>query len=65
MRPPIGVPGPTWQTVSIAWSELDRPTWGATASFLSVAETKLQAIDWGVSSATTAFEIQIDDVEMY
>jgi peptidoglycan/xylan/chitin deacetylase (PgdA/CDA1 family) len=56
---------PTWQTVSIAWTELDRPTWGATASLLSVAKTKLQAIDWGVSNATTAFEIQIDDVEMY
>jgi hypothetical protein len=56
---------PGWTTVTIPWTELNRPTWGATASLLTVAEEKLQAIDWGVSNMASSFEIFIDDVEMY
>jgi len=55
----------SWQTVSIPWTGLDRPTWGATATLTEVAKTKLQAIDWGVSNTASSFEVFIDDVEMY
>lgn len=55
----------TWQTVSISWAELNRPTWGATASLTTAAKGKLQAIDWGVSDMTSGFEIFIDDVQLY
>ena len=56
---------PAWQTVAIPWADLNRPTWGATASLPALARTKLQAIDWGVSNMTTRFEIYLDDVELY
>jgi hypothetical protein len=56
---------PTWQTVTIPWTELTRPSWGATTSLMNVARGKLQAIDWGVSNMASSFEIFIDDVEMY
>lgn len=55
----------SWQTISIPWAELNKPTWGATATLTAVARAKLQAIDWGVSNMTTSFDIQIDDVELY
>ncbi len=55
----------SWQTVQISFAELNRPTWGATASFTAVAKKKLQAIDWGVSNMTSRFEIFIDDIELY
>jgi hypothetical protein len=54
-----------WQTVSIPWTALNRPTWGETTSLTAVAKEKLQAIDWGVSNMASSFEIYIDDVEMY
>ena len=53
------------QTVSFPWDQLDKPTWGTTASLPAVARTKLQAIDWGVSNAASRFDISIDDVELY
>ena len=56
---------PTWQTVSIAWADLNRPTWGATSSLTAVAKGKLQAIDWGISNTATSFELFIDDIELY
>lgn len=54
-----------WTTVQIPFAELNRPTWGATASLTAPARKKLQAIDWGVSNLTSRFEIWIDDVELY
>lgn len=56
---------PAWQTVSLTWADLTRPTWGATAPLMNIAKAKLQAIDWGVSNTASTFEIFIDDVEMY
>ncbi len=55
----------TWQTVNIAWTELNRPTWGTTASLTALARAKLQAIDWGVSNTASAFDVYIDDIELY
>jgi hypothetical protein len=55
----------SWQTVSIAWADLKKPTWGATTSLPAVAVGKLQAIDWGVSDKTTSFEIFLDDIELF
>jgi hypothetical protein len=54
-----------WQTVSIAWTELAKPTWGTTMSLPSLAVAKLQAIDWGVSDKASSFEIFLDDIELY
>jgi hypothetical protein len=55
----------TWTTVSIPWAELGKPTWGATAALPALAVGKLQAIDWGISNMTTAFDIYLDDIELY
>ena len=54
-----------WTTVQIPWSGLDKPTWGATATLSAVATGKLQAIDFGVSDKTSAFDVMIDDVALY
>lgn len=54
-----------WTTVSIPFAELNRPTWGATTQLTAVAKGKLQAIDWGVTNMASAFDIYIDDIELY
>ncbi|MCA9640543.1 MAG: polysaccharide deacetylase family protein [Myxococcales bacterium] len=54
-----------WQTVEIRWSDFDKPTWGPTTALSAVAVKKLQAIDWGISDKATAFELFIDDVELF
>jgi hypothetical protein len=56
---------PGWQTVSIPWADLGRPTWGDTMSLTAVAKEKLQAIDWGITIAASSFEIFLDDIELY
>ncbi len=56
---------PEFQTVSITWAELNMPTWGATSTLTSVAQDKLQALDWGISNMATSFEVFIDDVELF
>ena len=55
----------TWQTVQIAFSELSSPTWGDTTGLTSVAQGKLQAIDWGISNMASSFEVYLDDIELY
>jgi len=60
----ISVPS-SWQTVSIMFSELERPTWGDTMSLPAVAVGKLQAIDWGISNTATTFDVSIDDIELF
>jgi hypothetical protein len=55
----------SWQTVSIAWADFDKPTWGATTSLTAVAKTKLQAIDFGVSNTAASFDLELDDLELY
>jgi len=55
----------TWQTVSIEFSALNRPTWGSTTNLSSPATGKLQAIDWGISNAASSFEIYLDDIELF
>ena len=54
-----------WTTVSITFAELNRPTWGATTMLTAVAKGKLQAIDWGVTDKASAFDIWLDDIELY
>ena len=54
-----------WTTVSITFAELGRPTWGATTMLTAVAKGKLQAIDWGVTDKASAFDIWLDDIELY
>jgi hypothetical protein len=60
----IAVTG-SWQTVSIAWAEFDKPTWGATTTLTAVAKNKLQAIDFGVSNTASTFDLELDDLELY
>jgi len=55
----------SWQTVSIEFNQLDRPTWGATTSLSSPAVGKLQAIDWGISNTASTFEVLLDDIELF
>ena len=55
----------SWQTVSIPWADLQKPTWGMTTSLPAVAKTKLQALDFGVADTATSFDISIDDIELY
>ncbi len=54
-----------WSTVSVEWTMLNKPTWGATMNLAAPALTKLQAIDWGVSDKATNFEIFLDDIELF
>jgi hypothetical protein len=54
-----------WTTVSIPFTELNRPTWGATTMLTALAKGKLQAIDWGVTNMASSFDIQLDDIELY
>jgi peptidoglycan/xylan/chitin deacetylase (PgdA/CDA1 family) len=54
-----------WTTVSITFAELNRPTWGATTMLTALAKGKLQAIDWGVTDKASAFDIWLDDIELY
>jgi peptidoglycan/xylan/chitin deacetylase (PgdA/CDA1 family) len=54
-----------WTTVSITFAELNKPTWGATTMLTAVAKGKLQAIDWGVTDKASAFDIWLDDIELY
>jgi peptidoglycan/xylan/chitin deacetylase (PgdA/CDA1 family) len=54
-----------WTTVSITFAELNRPTWGATTMLTAVAKGKLQAIDWGVTDKASAFDVWLDDIELY
>jgi peptidoglycan/xylan/chitin deacetylase (PgdA/CDA1 family) len=56
---------PEWHTVEIPWSAFERPTWGATVDLEAPALAQLQAIDWGITGAATAFELDLDDVELY
>jgi hypothetical protein len=56
---------PDWQTVSITWAQFMPPTFGMTPLATTLALTKLQALDFGVSIATTDFDIWIDDIELY
>jgi Polysaccharide deacetylase len=55
----------SWQTVSIAWADFDKPTWGATTSLPALAKSKLQAIDWGIANTASSFDISLDDIELY
>ncbi len=55
----------SWQTVSIAWADFDKPTWGATTSLTAVAKGKLQALDFGVANTASSFDISLDDLELY
>jgi len=54
-----------WQTISIAWTDLMKPTWGDTATLTQLALGKMQAIDWGVSNMATTFDFDLDDIELY
>jgi peptidoglycan/xylan/chitin deacetylase (PgdA/CDA1 family) len=56
---------PDWQTVEIPWSALRKPTWGDTVGLEAPALGKLQAVDWGVTASATAFELDLDDIELY
>jgi hypothetical protein len=56
---------PDWQEVSIAWRDFAPPAWGATAGLTQLAVGKLQAIDWGTTSAAIHFEIFLDDISLY
>jgi len=56
---------PDWQTVSLAWADFNRPSWGATTEVAGLALTKMQAIDWSVSDLASSFEVFIDDIELY
>jgi hypothetical protein len=56
---------PTWQTVEVPFTSLDKPTWGATTNLTAVAVRKLQALDWGISNTATSFEVFLDDIELY
>ena len=54
-----------WQTVSIAWADFGKPTWGDTATLSQIALGKMQAIDWGVSNMATSFDFDLDDIELF
>ncbi|HXI58699.1 MAG TPA: polysaccharide deacetylase family protein [Polyangia bacterium] len=54
-----------WQTVSIPWAMFMAPTFGTAPLATTLALSKLQALDFGVSSATSDFEIWLDDIELY
>jgi len=56
---------PDWQTVQIAWTDLDPPVFGDTLGLTHLATNKLQAIDWGVTSAATKFELNLDEIYLY
>jgi hypothetical protein len=47
------------------WSQLMPPTFGTAPLATTLALTKLQALDFGVSSATSDFEIFLDDIELF
>jgi peptidoglycan/xylan/chitin deacetylase (PgdA/CDA1 family) len=54
-----------WTEVKIAWADLNKPTWGDTASLTAVANAKLQAIDWGIHDKATEWDVWIDEIALY
>ena len=56
---------PEWGTVELTWEEFDRPSWGLTTSMTSLALDRMQSVDFGVSNLATAFEVYIDDIELF
>jgi Polysaccharide deacetylase len=54
-----------WQTISLAWTDFMKPTWGDSATLTQLALGKMQAIDWGVSNMATSFDFDLDDIELY
>jgi len=54
-----------WQTVEIPFSDFERPTWGVSAMYTTLALDRLQALDFGVSDRATNFDLLIDDIELY
>ncbi|HEX3696723.1 MAG TPA: polysaccharide deacetylase family protein [Polyangia bacterium] len=54
-----------WQTVSVNWTDFMAPTFGTAPVPTTLAMTKMQALDFGVSSATSDFEIFLDDIELF
>jgi hypothetical protein len=55
----------TWQTVSLRWSDFRGPAWGDTQGLTTLAIDQLQALDWGVTSNATSFEVLLDDIELF
>ena len=56
---------PDWQTVTITWKDLDPPSFGDTLNMTKLATTKLQALDFGVTSAATKFELDLDEIYLF
>jgi len=56
---------PEWGIVKLTWEEFDRPSWGLTTSMTSLALDRMQSVDFGVSNLATAFEVYIDDIELF
>jgi hypothetical protein len=55
----------TYQTVTINWADFQKPTWGNTTSQTTLPVDQLQAIDFGIQMSTTAFDLKIDDIELF
>jgi hypothetical protein len=51
--------------VTIAWKDLSPPAFGDTLNLTKLATTKLQALDFGVSSAATKFELDLDEIYLF
>jgi hypothetical protein len=54
-----------WQTVSIPWTDFAAPTFGDSLGLTRLAIEKLQALDWGIGSAATRFDVALDDISLY
>jgi hypothetical protein len=53
-----------WQPVSLAFAQLDPPTWGDTSTMTSLAVKELQVIEWG-GGENAVVDVEIDDIELY
>jgi hypothetical protein len=57
--------GPQWTTVSVAWRDLLRPSWGDQTRLGALAVSKLQALNWSIDQTARDFAVDIDDVELF
>jgi hypothetical protein len=54
-----------WRTVELKFSDFEPPNFGDSLGMTQLAITKMQALDFGIGSSATKFDVSLDDIALF
>jgi hypothetical protein len=54
-----------WTTVELKWTDFEPPNFGDSLGMTKLAITKMQALDFGIGSSATKFDVSLDDITLF